>query len=388
MTCTSPRIRLGVIGLGLIAQTVHLPNLQTLREVFELGAVCDLSETLARQVAAEWGAGRWTTSPAEVLADPAIDAVLLLTPGSHEDLARAALEAGKHVLAEKPFAHTAGASRALDQLAAGRGLVLQVGYMKLYEPLLPTLRAALPALGDLRLVRVTVLHPADEPQYDHQRYLRYSDAPKAALADGAAAEAAHVAASIGPVGEPLSSLWANVLTGSVCHEFSLLRGVFGEQPLHIDYADLGPHGSVRAGRALEEPPQIQALGALGGAQLALSWNWLPDHPEYTEELALFGSAGRASLSLPVPYARDARARLVIDTADGAHRTSTAHRANHTTAFVRELEAFAGAIGRGEPVVSTGAGAAWDVTGLHSLARAIGRQLGVTLGGEAAREEER
>jgi predicted dehydrogenase len=376
---------------------VHLPNLRTLRETFAVVNMCDLSPQLAEQFGQEWGHSGKLSPDAEtklshpwyghdvdeLLADPNVEAVLILTPGSHEDLARQAMLAGKHVLTEKPFAHTQAAAHELQQLATERGLALQVGYMKMYEPLLQPLREALSSLGDLRLARVTVLHPADEPQFDHVRYLRYSDADRTALADEQAREADHVRESIGPDAEPLRTLWANVLTGSVCHEFSLLRAVFGELPLSFGHASLGPAGTFGAGREPQVPPQLQASGQIGPIQLTLSWNWLPDYPEYTDELALFGSAGRAYLSLPAPYVLDSRGKLRIETADGVERVMTEHVSNHSTAFVHELEAFADSVRNGTPVLSDAAGSAWDVSGLQALTRAIATGLGMKLGGEAA-----
>ncbi|MDR1428413.1 MAG: Gfo/Idh/MocA family oxidoreductase [Bifidobacteriaceae bacterium] len=376
-----PRIRLGIIGLGLIAQAVHLPNLHRLRDVFDVVQVADLSARLAAQMAAEWGIPAWTTSAEAVFANPSVDAVLLLTPGTHADLATQAIAAGKHVLAEKPFANTRRECTDAAALAASNGLILQVGYMKMYEPMVPHLVRALDQLGSIRLVRVTVLHPSDEAQFDHHRYLRYDDVDPAVSRAAADREAATVAQSIGDVGEPLRSLFANVLQGSVCHEFSLLRAVFGQARLAIVHAQMG--SDALQGQALSAPPQIQGLGKLGEAQFLLSWNWLPDYPEYGEELAVFGSAGRAYLRLPAPYVGDSRAHLRIETADGAQRVGTDRLANHETAFVAELRAFAAAVRDGAPVTSTADGAAWDVAGLQALTGALAGSVGAVIGGEAA-----
>ncbi|NUR88093.1 MAG: Gfo/Idh/MocA family oxidoreductase, partial [Nonomuraea sp.] len=290
-------VRLGVIGLGLIAQAVHLQNLQSLRESFRVTHVCDLSPTLAAQVAAEYGGPvRHSADAAEVLADPEVDAVLILTPGTHAELAGQALRAGKHVLAEKPFAHTVEECAKLAELAAAKGLVLQVGYMKMYDPIMARARAELAGLGELRLVRVTVLHPDDDPQFAHARYLRYGDADLSKVDPGH--ERFRAEQAVGGRGEPYLSLYTDVLQGSVVHELSVLRALFGEQPLTVAHAQLGTY---EPGEKLTEPPQLQALGTLGGMQLSLSWNWLPDYPEYGEEIAVFGSAGRLHLRMPGPY---------------------------------------------------------------------------------------
>ncbi|MET9341106.1 Gfo/Idh/MocA family oxidoreductase [Nonomuraea sp. NPDC003804] len=357
-------MRLGVIGLGLIAQAVHLQNLRALREKYQVTHVCDLSPTLAAQIAAEHGGPvRHSTDAADVLADPEVDAVLLLTPGTHADLTRRALEAGKHVLAEKPFAHTVAECVELGSMAAAKGLVLQVAYMKMYDPIMARARAELSRLGAIRLVRVTVLHPADRPQYSHQRFLRHSDA--VVPADGH--ERRKAVEAVGDLGEPYLSIYADVLQGSVVHELSVLRALFGEQPLTIAHAQAA---GLEPGVKLKEPPQLQALGTFGAAQLSLSWNWLPDYPDYGEEIAVFGSAGRLYLNMPGPYLRDARASLVVQTAQDGERATTEFRSDHRTGFLHELLAFHASVTEGAPVLSTAAGAAYDTAALQQIARSL------------------
>ncbi|MCG5213781.1 Gfo/Idh/MocA family protein [Streptosporangium sp. KLBMP 9127] len=373
-------MRLGIIGLGLIAQAVHLQNLQTLRESYQVTHVCDLSSALAAQVAAEYGgAVRHSADAAEVFADPEVDAVLILTPGTHAALAHRALSAGKHVLAEKPLAHTVAEAAALGELAAAKGLVLQVGYMKMYDPIMARARAELANIGAPRLVRVTVLHPDDEPQFAHARQVRHGDADPAAIQAAVASERDRAAEALGDIGEPFMSIYTDVLQGSVVHELSVLRALFGEQPLTIAHAQAG---DLRAGVRLTEPPQLQALGTLGASQLSLSWNWLPDHPEYGEEIAVFGSAGRLYLRMPGPYLRDARAELTVETVQGGERATTRLLSEHRTGFVHELLAFHASVTEGAPVLSTAAGAAYDIAALQQLASVLAQAHGVKSGGES------
>jgi predicted dehydrogenase len=359
-------LRIGVIGLGLIAQSVHLQNLHTLRETLLVTHVCDLSPALAAQVAAEGAVPRHSSDAAQVFADPQVDAVLILTPGTHAELSRRALLAGKHVLAEKPLAHTVGEARSLAALAAQRGLVLQVGYMKMYDPLIVRAGAELAGLGTLRVIRVTVLHPADDPQFAHQRYLRYDDAPPGPVRAAADYENARLDEALGGLGEPFRSIYSDVLQGSVVHEASVLRALLGKQPLRITHAQIG---AFTPGRRLAEPPQLQVLGTIGDCQLILSWNWLPDYPEYAEEIAVFGSAGRLRLLMPGPYLRDHRSELIVESMHGAERSTDRFQSEHRTGFVHELLAFKRAVD-GDPVLSTADGAAWDIEAMQAIVKAL------------------
>src|ERR1700737_3933635 len=98
----SERLRVGGVGCGVIAQVMHLPHLLELDDLFELGAVCDISEPTARACAQRYGNPSVHTSWEEMLSEP-LDAVLVLTSGSHAPVAIAAARAGMHVLVEKPM---------------------------------------------------------------------------------------------------------------------------------------------------------------------------------------------------------------------------------------------------------------------------------------------
>jgi myo-inositol 2-dehydrogenase / D-chiro-inositol 1-dehydrogenase len=88
------RVRIAVAGLGVIAQTVHLPLLERLRDRFELTAVCDLSPSLTARTADRYGAPGRYTDIETMLAAGGFDAVALLTSGSHGAAAASALRHG------------------------------------------------------------------------------------------------------------------------------------------------------------------------------------------------------------------------------------------------------------------------------------------------------
>jgi predicted dehydrogenase len=355
------RIRIGVIGLGLIAQAVHLPNLLNLRELFRVTHVCDLSRTVAEAVA---------------------DAILVLTPGDHAPTVLAALAAGKHVLTEKPLCVTIAEARELERAAEIAGRVLQVAYMKMYDPIVAPARQALADLGTRRVVRVTVLHPADAPQFEHWNLLRGDDADRGAIAAGDAYELDRTAEALGGAPLGLRELYRGPLLGSICHELSLMRAVGLPLPERFESARAWPLDPASGPAA---PPSVHAVGDLGdGSILDLTWTWLPDYPDYFEELGVFGTTGRLRMEMPGPYLPGHRAALRVDRVEGDERRSTTYRSSHVTAFVRELEAFAASVDRGEPVLSTAAGAARDIACLQQLVAAIGQGFGIAVDTEAGR----
>ena len=376
------RIRVGVVGLGLITQGVHLPNLETLRADFEVTHVCDASPTLADAVAARLpGHVTASTDWRAVVADPRVDAVMILTPGSHGETAAAALRAGKHVFAEKPLAHSRAEIAELIALAQEHGLVLQVGTMKAHDDIIAPARQAIERIGTVRVVRVTVLHPTDECQFEHVTLIPAASPDPAVVQAGRAYTDARNDEAMGDSALGVRLLYSDVLLGSVIHEMALLRALGLGLPESWDFVSVDP--PLDDQRAAE-PPRIMAIGQLpGGAQLHLSWNWVPDYPEYDEEVKVIGSAGRVTLAMPGPYLAHHRAHLTVEAmAEGIRHRDTVS-SGFTTAFVRELEAFAASVRDGAPVACDGKGALDDVVCLQRLAAQAGRQAGLRVGGEAA-----
>ncbi len=121
---TSP-LRIGVIGTGDVALRDYLPELGRLAGRAEIVAFASRDGERARAAAADFGGARAYAGYAELLRDPAVDAILNLTPiGMHAEATLAALEAGKHVYSEKPLGADVAEARSLRDAAAARGRVL------------------------------------------------------------------------------------------------------------------------------------------------------------------------------------------------------------------------------------------------------------------------
>lgn len=110
------KIRLAVIGAGKFAKGTHLPNLRALANKFELRAIMSATGHNAVVTARQFGATYATTDYHDVLNDKDVDAVLIATRHHmHADLVLEALEAGKHVLVEKPLALTRDAVSRIEE---------------------------------------------------------------------------------------------------------------------------------------------------------------------------------------------------------------------------------------------------------------------------------
>ena len=128
------RLRVGVLGAGPIAQFAHLEATRKARNA-ELVAICDAATDLLERMAAVHQPQRVYTDYGALLADPEIDAVVVAVSDQyHVALARQALEAGKHVLVEKPLGVSIEECKTLRQAAAAKGCLLQVGNNRRFDP--------------------------------------------------------------------------------------------------------------------------------------------------------------------------------------------------------------------------------------------------------------
>jgi predicted dehydrogenase len=145
--------RLAVVGYGYWGPNI-VRNVMD-RPELELWGLCEMNPDRVAKFASRYPGVRTSSSFEEVLADPSVDAVSIATPpATHYALAAQALEAGKHVLVEKPLATTVADAEALVELAAERGLVLMPGHTFLYSPAVNKVRALIDSgeLGDVYFV--------------------------------------------------------------------------------------------------------------------------------------------------------------------------------------------------------------------------------------------
>ena len=126
------KLKIGVIGVGNIAEC-HIQAYKKNPHV-ELYAFCDINEERLKAKGEHHGVTRLYTDKDQMLAElPELDAVSVCTWNSaHAPCAIAALNAGKHVLVEKPMAANAEEARAMQEAAERGGKLLMVGFVRRY----------------------------------------------------------------------------------------------------------------------------------------------------------------------------------------------------------------------------------------------------------------
>ncbi len=346
-------LRVGVVGCGLIAQAMHLPNLAELTDDFQLEALCDVSEPVAAALASRYRVKTVHTCWQDLIAEQ-LDVVLVLTSGSHAPIAVAAAEAGSHVFVEKPMCLSVAEGMQMHRAARDAGVQLMVGNMKRYDPAYERLLAHLP-LQDLRLVTTTTLESPFEPYVQAYPMTDKIPPPPAVLAELRAEDEARLAAALPEGDEQARFCYRWMLLDNLVHELNMLRGVLGE-PDRVHQA--------RLSRTVCDI----SLG-FGPTQVHMSWVDLPGMAQYKQELAFYAVDKRITLTLPSPYLRNFPSLLTVET--GQEGSPFAARTTEITsfeeAFKRELAEFAAAIRHGRPPRTDAISALHDVALCRSIA---------------------
>jgi predicted dehydrogenase len=327
---------------------MHLHYLRELSDRFEIAAVCDLSPTVVDRMGETYGAkGRFTDWRA-LLEEP-LDAVLVLTTGSHEPMAVAAARAGRHVFIEKPIALSEAEGEAI--IAAGKkaGVRLMVGYMKRYDPAVERMTEELRGLRPLRFARSTTAEYPLKWYVAHYPIVRGTDIDAKTVAALEADDEARVTAAIQRTDPVLRYAYRHSLLDSMIHDINLMRGLLGE-PKGLRFASV----TQEAISVFLEFPQTAA---------AMHWvNLMDGVARYHQEFSFFYPERRATLVFPSPFLRSAPVELVLE--GGSQESSRSWRTVETlsfqSAFKRELLEFYACVTEDREPRTTAAEAVRDV----------------------------
>lgn len=135
------KIKIGVIGLGWVAQVFHLPSLKKISDV-EVVALCDKDKTKLRSVCERFGVQRHYTSFEEMLASEKLNAVTICTPtDTHRSIAIASLNSGLDVFVERPIARQYSEALEIAETVARTKHKLMVGMNNRFRPDLMMLKS-------------------------------------------------------------------------------------------------------------------------------------------------------------------------------------------------------------------------------------------------------
>jgi predicted dehydrogenase len=357
-----PRIRIGVVGCGLISQMMHLPHLRELADSYEVVALCDVSLATLGYVADRYDVRRCHSDYRDLLKEN-IDAVAVLSADSHGQIIVDALRAGKHVFTEKPMCYT---RREGDEILAAHeraGTVCLVAYMKRYDPAVRYAAPLIQRLSDLQAIHITVLHPSEANQIGHHDVRRFVDVPDEAAARLRSDQDRLIRETIGDFTPLERRVFAGNLLSTLVHDINLLRGLSGD-PAEVLFTDVWADGGSL----------VTCLRYPSGVRATIALHYLRELAHYEETVMYLGRGDRVRLVFPSPFFRNMPTEVVVEGMEDGKPFEKRVTASMKEAFKEELVHFAECVGRGLKPDTPPAEAREDVLLLHHIFQAIKRPL--------------
>lgn len=328
------KVRIGIVGGGLIAQAIHLPNLMRLSHLFDLRALADPSERVRETLSARYAADAHADWRSLVEREE-LDAILVCSPhATHAEVVLGALDAGLHVLVEKPLCIDPQDVDRIASTSQRSGLVVQVGYMKRFDPAYEELLADLPEMESLRYVDVVTYDPwmARSPFVDTLALVPADDIPQSERERVEASQLQQVEAVVGTSTPDEAHVFAHTYLACLIHDVNLVHGVLGRlgEPLPVPALS---SSTWSEGRALAASFELS-----NGAVWNSAWMLLPGVDEFRETATFYFDDQVVALEFPAPYLRGAPTRLIRRRRENkAFRSAVSEL--HGSSYERELEHF-------------------------------------------------
>lgn len=323
-----PKLRIGIIGCGSVAQIVHLPTLSQLGDLFEVGALCDISPKVLAGVGVAWNVARRFRDYQDLLALHEIDAVLIANPNVyHAEVSIAAMRAGKHVLVEKPLCMNLAENDAIIAEQERTDLVAQVGTMRRYAPAFLEACQIVKAMPEIRLAHVhdiiggnaLVIEPTS-------RVIKADDLPESLGKALGERQDAQIRAAIGDAPNALKTAYGMML-GLSTHDTSAMREMLG-MPKSVLHAT-----QRRGGRALTAAFDY-------GEYVCLFSSGSDTIPRYDTWLQVYGESMTLRVDYDTPFVRNLPITLTVtESANGMDHTRTIRQPGWGDAFTEEWRAF-------------------------------------------------
>jgi predicted dehydrogenase len=353
---TRDAVRLGVVGGGLITQIAHLPALKALTRHFALLALVDPSEQVRSILTWRYGIASSYATYEEMIDRTQLDAVLVASPnGTHARVTLDALEAGLHVLVEKPLCLAADDAAAIVADAERRRLVVQVGYMKRFDGAYEALRELLPEPRELELIDTATVDPGIGEMYRPADLVAPTDADPSAKRELRRCTEEQVARAVGSDDPRHVRPFSDAFLGALVHDVNLVLGL-------LEDLDLRPGEVTDAASAADGSLAYGACRLGDTATWTGEWTLAPGASAFSEELRVHAADGVRRLSFAAPYDASAPSRLEV--AETARRFAPAARS-----YSSQLAHFHDCITTGARCRTPAAQGARDIELLTDLYRA-------------------
>jgi len=332
-------LRVGVIGLGEVAQITHLPILENLANRFEIAAICDISPTLLSEIGHRFAvpvSAQHADFHDMVVRDD-LDVVFVLNSDEyHADCAIAAMRAGKHVFVEKPMCLSLGEAEAIIRERDAANVRLMVGYMRRYAPAFLEAVDRVRSMDRINYVRVRDIIGRNRLIIDQvANVLRPDDFPSAAGEDRRLRADRLVTEAIGEATPELVRSY-RLLCGLSSHDLSAMRELIGMPNRVISASHWNDGSYLHVTMGYEK---FQAVLETG----------VDSQVRFDAHIEVYGETSSLRIEYDTPYIRHLPTHLVIDQTEGDMYSQSVVRPTFTDPYTRELECFHDAIINGTEI---------------------------------------
>jgi predicted dehydrogenase len=323
------KLRIGVVGCGEVTQIMHWPSLSQLADLYEVTALCDISQPVLETLGARWNIESLTTDHRDLVTRADVDAVLVASPHAfHAEVTLAAIAAGKHVLVEKPMCMNRREAGQIIAAQMSNRVVVQVGYMRRYAPAFLYACEAVKNIGTIKFARVRDFLGANALIINQtSAVVRDRQLPKKLQEEANRRDEELVLEALGgDVDEDLKTAY-RLMLGLSSHDLSAMRELLG-MPNKVIFA------AQRAGG------RYLAAAFDYGSYVCQFETGVDAIPRFDAHLEVFGDKKIFQVQYDTPYVRNLPIRVFTTEANGQGGVSTidSHPA-WGDPFVAEWEAF-------------------------------------------------
>lgn len=330
------RVNVGIIGLGEVAQVVHLPVLQALGDRFHIAALCDVSPSLLAQMGDRYGIAEQDRHLdfRDLVAQDNVDAVLVLNSDEyHAEVTIAALQQGKHVLVEKPMCLSPNEAEAIIAARDASGVEVMVGYMRRFAPAFTAAVDEVKQLDKINYVRVRDIIGRNQLIVDQANVVhRPGDIPAELQSDRAERAARLVREAIGDVPSELVSTY-RFLCGLNSHDLSAMRELIGF-PQRVVAAK-----AWNGGRFLTVVFEYDGF-------CAVLETGVDEQVRFDAHIEVYGVSRSIRIQYDTPYIRHLPTTMIVNETVGEAYHESVTRPTFKDPYTHELEVFHDVVTKG------------------------------------------
>lgn len=319
-------LNVGIIGLGEVAQVIHLPVLESMPGKFRIAALCDVSPKLLAYMGEKYRVDKLYAEASELVKQADLDVVFVLNSDEyHAECAIAAADHKKHVLIEKPMCLTEAEADAIIEAQRRNNVKIMVGYMRRYASSFALAVKEIGGLDNILFARVRdIIGPNPFFIKPTSHVVSFDDIPEPLKAERTKRAMKLIAEATGlDAGSPLFFFY-RLLTGLSSHDLSAMREAIGM-----------PKGVVGAKMNDDGYPFLSAIFDYERFSVVFETG-VDGQGRFDAHIEVYASHKSVKVQYDTPYIRHLPSKMQINETVGETYTESVIRPTYTDPYTLEL----------------------------------------------------